>query len=71
MSSTCPTEKFLEFGPKNGFLFIARVIGVLRRRRDRKCPSTRPVSAPINASGIPPINFARSSTDCSYQDAWL
>jgi hypothetical protein len=36
-----------------------------------KCPSTRPVSAPISCVGIPPISFARSSTDCTYHHAWL
>ena len=36
-----------------------------------KCPSTRPVRAPIIAFGIPPISWARSSTDWTYQPAWL
>ena len=36
-----------------------------------KCPSTRPVSAPIIAFGIPPISWARRRTDCTYQPAWL
>ena len=36
-----------------------------------KWPWTRPVSAPISWSGMPPISFARSSTDCTYQLAWL
>ena len=36
-----------------------------------KWPSTRPVSAPTSWSGMPPISFARSSTDWTYQPAWL
>ena len=36
-----------------------------------KRPSTSPVSAPINCPGMPPISFARSRTDCTYQPAWL
>ena len=36
-----------------------------------KCPSTKPDKAPINPSGIPPINFALNNTDCTYHHAWL
>ena len=36
-----------------------------------KCPSTRPVSAPMTPFGIPPMSWARSSTDWTYQPAWL
>ena len=36
-----------------------------------KWPSTSPVSAPITDFGIPPISWARSSTDWTYQPAWL
>src|ERR1700722_10299887 len=36
-----------------------------------KWPCTKPVNAPINCDGIPPINFARNNTDCTYQPAWL
>src|ERR1700743_3828383 len=36
-----------------------------------KWPSTRPVSAPMSCDGMPPISLARSSTDWTYQPAWL
>ncbi len=34
-------------------------------------PCTNPDNAPTSPEGIPPINFARNNTDCTYQDAWL
>src|ERR1700735_3080112 len=34
-------------------------------------PWASPVSAPMSWLGMPPISFARSSTDWTYQLAWL
>ena len=36
-----------------------------------KWPCTRPVSASTSLLGRPPMSLARSSTDCTYQTAWL
>jgi hypothetical protein len=36
-----------------------------------KRPSVRPVSEPIRSAGTPAIRRARSSTESTYQSAWL
>ncbi len=36
-----------------------------------KWPWTSPVSAPTSSDGMPPMSLARSSTDWTYQPAWL
>ena len=59
--------------------FFTRVLASLRTASSAylagaatgKWPWTRPVTALMNAFGIPPISSARSITDCTYQPAWL
>jgi hypothetical protein len=41
------------------------------RAKTGKRPSVNPVSEPIRSAGTPAINLARSSTESTYQSAWL
>ena len=56
-------------------LFLASLItdesAYLAGAATGKWPWTRPVSAPMSWEGMPPISLARSSTDSTYQPAWL
>ena len=47
------------------------VVGVVGRGGDREVALVRPVSEPMSSVGMPPISWARSSTESTYQPAWL